>query len=311
MTKKAGVGDPRFSTSAAWFDYDRDGDLDLYVCNYCRWSPATNKVCQGNDGRPHLPAGPSTRASSGTLYRNNGDGTFADVTRKAGHLQRRRQEPGRRWSGTRTVTAGWIWWWPTTWSRTCCSRTTGTAPSPSGAWKPGSPTAMRASRAPAWASTSADTANNGRESVLIGNNTREGLAQFLTRRPGQLHRRRRPDRPLRAEPAVPHLWRGIPGLRRRRLQGYLRRQRPRQRPGEAREGYPHAAAGLPERARQRLPGERPRSWDRRSQQKRVWRGLAYGRLRQRRRPGPAALRLQRQAGPAAQRRGEPPAAGCR
>ncbi len=38
VTNKAAVGDPGFSTSAAWFDYDNDGNLDLFVCNYVDWS---------------------------------------------------------------------------------------------------------------------------------------------------------------------------------------------------------------------------------------------------------------------------------
>src|SRR6266852_4525598 len=84
VTRKAGVGDPRFSTSAAFLDYDRDGRLDLFVCNYCVWKPALNKVCPDSLGRKHL-CGPSYyQGSSSALYRNNGDGTFSDVTKKAG-----------------------------------------------------------------------------------------------------------------------------------------------------------------------------------------------------------------------------------
>jgi hypothetical protein len=83
VTRAAGVGDPRFSTSAAFFDYDRDGKLDLFVCNYCRWSPALNVVCQAAAGRQICPPDHYQGATS-TLYHNNGDGTFSDVTRKAG-----------------------------------------------------------------------------------------------------------------------------------------------------------------------------------------------------------------------------------
>ncbi len=84
VTAQAGVGDPRFSSSAAFFDYDRDGKLDLFVCNYCQWTPATNRVCNDSAGRKHMcnPAlFPGTRS---TLYHNRGNGTFEDVTAKAG-----------------------------------------------------------------------------------------------------------------------------------------------------------------------------------------------------------------------------------
>jgi enediyne biosynthesis protein E4 len=84
VTRRAGVGDPRFSTSAAFVDVDRDGYLDLFVCNYCRWSPQTNKICYDSGGHPHM-CGPTTyQGVSNTLYHNNKDGTFTDVTRQAG-----------------------------------------------------------------------------------------------------------------------------------------------------------------------------------------------------------------------------------
>jgi enediyne biosynthesis protein E4 len=84
VTERAGVGDPRFSTSAAWFDYDRDGRLDLFVCNYCQWTPATNRVCRDSSARKHMCNPSFFRGSPSTLYRNLGGGRFADVTRPAG-----------------------------------------------------------------------------------------------------------------------------------------------------------------------------------------------------------------------------------
>jgi hypothetical protein len=84
VTAKAGVGDPGFSTSAAWFDYDRDGRLDLYVANYVEWSIERDLFCT-LDGKAKSYCTPeSYKGHSGTLYRNRGDGTFEDVTRKAG-----------------------------------------------------------------------------------------------------------------------------------------------------------------------------------------------------------------------------------
>ena len=84
VTARAGVGDPGFSASAAWFDYDRDGTLDLFVTNYVEWSPEADKRCS-LDGKSKSYCTPEAyKGQSPTLYRNRGDGTFEDVTRKAG-----------------------------------------------------------------------------------------------------------------------------------------------------------------------------------------------------------------------------------
>jgi len=89
VTRRAGVGDTRWSTSCAFGDYDRDGDVDLYVANYVKFDDQTipsrgatpNCRFMGVDvfcGPKHLTG------EADVLYRNNGDGTFADVTRLAG-----------------------------------------------------------------------------------------------------------------------------------------------------------------------------------------------------------------------------------
>jgi enediyne biosynthesis protein E4 len=83
VTERAGVGDPRFSTSCAWFDYDRDGRLDLFVCNYCQWSPQQNVLCPELADRLMCPP-TRYQGITSTLYRNLGGGRFADVTRSAG-----------------------------------------------------------------------------------------------------------------------------------------------------------------------------------------------------------------------------------
>jgi len=89
VTSKAGVGDPRWSTGAAFLDYDNDGKLDLFVTNYVGfdWNhlPAFGEgpTCQFK-GVP-VQCGPRGLPGAGdTLYHNNGDGTFADVSKKAG-----------------------------------------------------------------------------------------------------------------------------------------------------------------------------------------------------------------------------------
>jgi len=84
VTMRAGVGDPGFSTSAAWFDYDNDGKLDLFVGNYVEWSVQTDLLCT-LDGKNKTYCTPQTyKGQSATLYKNRGNGTFENVTARAG-----------------------------------------------------------------------------------------------------------------------------------------------------------------------------------------------------------------------------------
>ncbi len=86
VTEKAGVADSgQWSTSAAWFDYDRDGWLDLVVCNYINWTPKNNIWC--GEHRPGYRAYCHPDNYSGqriALFHNNHDGTFTDVSKASG-----------------------------------------------------------------------------------------------------------------------------------------------------------------------------------------------------------------------------------
>jgi enediyne biosynthesis protein E4 len=86
VTAKAGVGGAAdaFGTSAMFFDYDKDGALDLFVANYVTWSVEKDLFCT-LDGKTKSYCTPeSYKGQSAALYRNRGDGTFEDVTQKAG-----------------------------------------------------------------------------------------------------------------------------------------------------------------------------------------------------------------------------------
>jgi hypothetical protein len=85
VTQKAGLKGPEeFSTSAAWVDYDKDGKLDLVVANYVQWSLDGDLYCT-LDGKSKSYCTPeSYKGTAVRLWHNRGDGTFEDVTKKAG-----------------------------------------------------------------------------------------------------------------------------------------------------------------------------------------------------------------------------------
>ncbi len=85
VTRASGLyGRQGLSTSALWFDYDRDGLLDLFVCNYVRWSPEHDVFCSLDGSHKSYCTPEAYRGDTCWLFRNRGDGTFEDVTPTSG-----------------------------------------------------------------------------------------------------------------------------------------------------------------------------------------------------------------------------------
>lgn len=85
VTRTSGLaGRQAFSTSALWFDYDRDGLLDLFVCNYVKWSAERDVFCSVDGKHKSYCTPEAYRGETCWLFHNRGDGTFEDVTAKSG-----------------------------------------------------------------------------------------------------------------------------------------------------------------------------------------------------------------------------------
>ncbi len=84
VTRAAGIDNARFGTSAAWLDYDLDGLLDLFVANYVEWSIDKDLWCTLDGANKTYCTPESYQGRPAALYRNRGDGTFADVSERAG-----------------------------------------------------------------------------------------------------------------------------------------------------------------------------------------------------------------------------------
>ena len=85
VTARAGVAAGGWSTSAGFFDYDNDGKLDLFVARYLEWSFADDRFCGEKKPGGRAYCHPDNYSGvANVLYHNNGDGTFTDVSKKAG-----------------------------------------------------------------------------------------------------------------------------------------------------------------------------------------------------------------------------------
>ena len=96
VTEKTGVAAPGWSSSAVWFDYNNDGLLDLFVCQFADFDPSF--TCKNGTGVLHYCNPRIYKARASQLFRNNGDGTFTDVSSATGIAQ----HPGKAWGAVAT-----------------------------------------------------------------------------------------------------------------------------------------------------------------------------------------------------------------
>ena len=147
-TRESGLaGRAAFSTSALWFDYDRDGLLDLFVCNYIRWSPEHDVFCSVDGAHKSYCTPEAYRGETCWLFHNRGNGTFEDVT--AGCLTSV-PSPWVLPCSISTMTAGPILSSPMILSRISFIAIFAMARSRTQAWKQELPSALTEWPGPAW-----------------------------------------------------------------------------------------------------------------------------------------------------------------
>jgi hypothetical protein len=151
VTDKAGVAAPGWTTSAVWFDYDNDGDLDLFLCSFVEFSVKNNVFCGDNKLGKRFYCIPRVfKPTPSLLYHNNGDGTFTLVS-KGTDIERALGKGLGVVARTSTATVDGCSS-PTTPWRTSCSRIVAKASGRTSACRRKWPSASTARRDRAWAS---------------------------------------------------------------------------------------------------------------------------------------------------------------
>ena len=161
VSREAGVENSgHWGSSAGFFDYDRDGLLDLFVCNYVAYDPGKETPCH-TAGRRNYCHPTTFETDASALYRNLGNGRFQDRSETSGiggHRARPWASPSPIWSRTAIRTSSLL----TTPSPTSSSGTTGTAPFRRRASTRGWLWTRTDIPGPAWESTSATTTATGK-----------------------------------------------------------------------------------------------------------------------------------------------------